>query len=65
MIFGMSLAGAAYWPGGVRRKGGVSLICGSCMERENAGADAANPGQGRVARRGERGAHRTGGPRRW
>ena len=51
MICGMSLAGAAYWPGGVRRKGGVSLICGSCMEWENAGADTADPRQD--VRRGE------------
>jgi hypothetical protein len=24
------------WPGGVRRRGGVILVCGSCMEREKA-----------------------------
>jgi hypothetical protein len=29
------------WPGGVRRRGGVSLICGSCAEREKASVDAA------------------------
>jgi hypothetical protein len=28
-----------YWPGGVRHAGGVSLICGFCMEREKARAD--------------------------
>jgi len=28
-----------YWPGGVRRRGGVNLICGSCRERWKAGAD--------------------------
>lgn len=30
-----------YWPGGVRREGGASLICGFCMERGKAGADSA------------------------
>jgi hypothetical protein len=28
-----------YWPGGVRHRGGVNLICGSCRERWKAGAD--------------------------
>jgi hypothetical protein len=28
-----------YWPGGVRHRGGVNLICGSCGERWKAGAD--------------------------
>ena len=27
-----------YWPGGVRHRGGVNLICGSCRERWKAGA---------------------------
>ena len=27
------------WPGGARREGGVSLVCGSGTEREKAGAD--------------------------
>jgi hypothetical protein len=27
------------WPGGVRREGGVSLVCGSCTEREKASVD--------------------------
>jgi len=26
----------AYWPGGVRHRGDVSLICGFCVEREKA-----------------------------
>ncbi len=29
---GMSLAGAVYWPGGVRHEGGASPICGFCMD---------------------------------
>ncbi len=28
-----------YWPGGVRHRGGVNLVCGSCRERWKAGAD--------------------------
>jgi hypothetical protein len=28
-----------YWPGGARRRGGVSLVCCSCTEREKAGVD--------------------------
>ena len=28
-----------YWPGGVRREGGASLVCCSCTERGKAGAD--------------------------
>jgi hypothetical protein len=28
-----------YWPGGVRHRGGVNLICGSCRERWKVGAD--------------------------
>ncbi len=28
-----------YWPGGVRHRDGVNLICGSCRERWKAGAD--------------------------
>jgi hypothetical protein len=31
----------AYWPGGVRREGGASPVCGSCTERGKAGADTA------------------------
>ena len=29
----------AYWPGGVRHRGGASLFCGFCMERRKAGPD--------------------------
>ena len=29
------------WPGGVRRGGGVSLVCGSCTEREKASVETA------------------------
>jgi hypothetical protein len=51
----MSLAGVPfYWPGGVRREGGASLICCFCMERGKARADTANPYRGGVVRRGER-----------
>src|SRR5450756_10978 len=35
----MSLAGARYWPGGVRYEGDAILICGCCMERGKAGPD--------------------------
>lgn len=28
-----------YWPGGVRRKGGVNVVCGFRRERGKAGAD--------------------------
>src|SRR5680860_1215967 len=37
----MSLAGARTWPGGVRRGGDVSLVCGSCMELGKARRDIA------------------------
>jgi hypothetical protein len=30
-----------YWPGGTRRRGGVSLVCCSCTEREKASVDTA------------------------
>ena len=30
-----------YWPGGARREGGVSLVCGSGTEREKASVDVA------------------------
>ena len=30
---GMSLAGARFWPGGVRHGGDVSLVCCFCTER--------------------------------
>ena len=38
-----------YWPGGVRREGGASLICGYYMKRGKAQADTAH-----VLREGER-----------
>jgi hypothetical protein len=46
----MSLTGARD-PGhvGARRRGGVSLVCGSCMEREKASADTATGMSVRVA----------------
>jgi hypothetical protein len=28
-----------YWPGGVRREDGASLVCGYCTERGKAGVD--------------------------
>ena len=31
------------WPGGARREGGVSLVCGSGTERERASVDTAVP----------------------
>jgi hypothetical protein len=33
-----------YWPGGARREGGVSLVCGSGMEREKASVESGRPG---------------------
>jgi hypothetical protein len=44
----------AYWPGGVRHAGGVSLVCGFCTERGKARADTANPHREGGVRRGER-----------
>ncbi len=42
-----------YWPGGVRREGGASLVCGFCMERGKAGADnaALRPARARGGKR--------------
>ncbi len=37
-----------YWPGGVRRRGGVSSVCGSCTEHEKASADTAAGSTGPV-----------------
>ena len=34
----------ADWPGGVRRTGGASPVCGSCMKRGKAGADTTTAG---------------------
>ena len=33
-----------YWPGGARREGGVSLVCGSGTEREKASVESVDPG---------------------
>ena len=49
-----------YWPGGARRRGGVSLVCGSRAEREKACPDTAaqrrregEPGSGVTRRASE------------
>ena len=43
------------WPGGVRRRGGVILVCGSCMEREKASVDTRPSGvAGHTGRERER-----------
>jgi hypothetical protein len=44
-----------YWPGGARREGGVSLVCGSSTEREKASDDTAtgSQAQGRERERAE------------
>ena len=43
-----------YWPGGARREGGVSLVCGSGMEREKASVDTATGVAGPEGRERER-----------
>ena len=43
-----------YWPGGVRREGGVSLVCGSGTEREKASVDTATGVAGLLGRERER-----------
>ena len=43
-----------YWPGGAGRKGGVSLVCGSGMEREKASVDTATGVAGLQDRERER-----------
>jgi hypothetical protein len=43
-----------YWPGGARREGGVSLVCGSGTEREKAGVDTATGVAGLQGRERER-----------
>ena len=35
-----------YWPGGVRCRGGVSPVCGSCTEREKASVDTVGRSRG-------------------
>ena len=46
--------GPDYWPGGARREGGVSLVCGSGTEREKASADMATGVAGLQGRERER-----------
>jgi hypothetical protein len=36
----------AYWPGGVRRKGGVSPVCGICTEHGKANTESLPGGLG-------------------
>jgi hypothetical protein len=43
-----------YWPGGVRRRGGVNLVCGSGTEREKASVDTAAGVVGLIGRERER-----------
>src|SRR5664279_2547398 len=58
---GMSLAGAAGWPGDVRHGGGASPVCGFCTEHGKASADTALLRRGGV--RGVRGSAPSGGNR--
>jgi hypothetical protein len=37
-----------YWPGGTRRRDGVSLVCCSCTEREKASVDTVDRAVGVV-----------------
>jgi hypothetical protein len=43
-----------FWPGGVRRRGGVILVCGSGTEREKASVDMASGVAGPKGRERER-----------
>ena len=43
-----------FWLGGARRRGGVSLVCGSCTEREKASVDMASGVAGPIGRERER-----------
>ena len=43
-----------YWPGGARREGGVSLVCGSGTEREKASIESVVRGRRPLGREGER-----------
>src|SRR4051812_3066855 len=43
-----------YWSGGVRRRGDVSPVCGSCTEREKASVDTATGVVGSQGRERER-----------
>jgi hypothetical protein len=51
------------WPGGARRGGGVSLVCGSCTEREKASVGSGRPGL-RVSLTGGERERANGGNRR-
>ena len=51
------------WPGGARREGGVSLVCGSGMEREKASVESGRPGL-RVSSTGGERERADGGNRR-
>ncbi len=48
------VATLARWPGGARREGGVSLVCGSCTAREKASVDTATGVEGLRGRERER-----------
>jgi hypothetical protein len=50
-----------YWPGGARREGGVSLVCGSGTEREK--AERRYGDRGRRSPRSREGACRGGHPK--
>ena len=50
-----------YWPGGARREGGVSLVCGSGTEREKASVDRRPGSQALKVARGSVPRQRTGG----
>jgi len=52
-----------YWPGGARREGGVSLVCGSGTEREKASVESGRPGL-RVSSTGGERERADGGNRR-
>jgi hypothetical protein len=51
------------WPGGARREGGVSLVCGSGTEREKASVESGRPGL-RVSSTGGERERANGGNRR-
>jgi hypothetical protein len=51
------------WPGGARREGGVSLVCGSGTEREKASVESGRPGL-RVSSTGGERERADGGNRR-
>ena len=51
-----------YWPGGARRRGGVSSVCGSCTEHEKASADTAAGSTGLVGPPGRKRESAEAGP---